>query len=302
MIQPMYNFMFVPFIPPNCDKPPTIYSILNAIVNGAKDEDEYTSIKDLANAGRTTIFNFTYPLSSHITKADFESMILKHYMMRRIGFETVTAFRINLDAKLNEIMPIYNKMFDALDNWNIFNDGEKITRTGSETTSEDSTQNSSGTTTQRTTETTDENSTSNTTSQTTNTLTNTSTTENDTTNDKRYSDTPQDRITDIQDGKYVTDYTYEQGSSDSEDHSTSNGTSSNTTTDTNGLDRTITGTNNGTTAEQITGERDGEKTYQEIIQHTNANKIEILKEMQENIKSIYTLIFKDLDILFYGIE
>ena len=100
----------------------------------------------------------------------------------------------------------------------------------------------------------------------------------------------------------MTDYTYEQGSSDSEDHSTSNGTSSNTTTDTNGLDRTITGTNNGTTAEQITGERDGEKTYQEIIQHTNANKIEILKEMQENIKSIYTLIFKDLDILFYGIE
>ncbi len=262
MLLPMYNFMFVPFIPPNCDKPPTMYQILNSIVNGDKEEEDYTKIKDLANAGRTTIFNFSYPLSSHISKEDFESLILKHYMMRRIGFDTVTAFRINLDAKLNEIMPMYNKMFDSLDNWNIFNDGEKITRIGSDSTIENSTQNS--------------------TSETTNELQNASNTETNTENDRRFSDTPQDRISDIKDGKYVTDFTYEQGKNTSEDTSTSSGTSSNETNNT-----------NATT---------GSKQYNETIEHTNANKIEIMKEMQENIKSIYSLIFKDLDILFYGIE
>ena len=47
----LYN-MFVPFLPPNCDKPPTIYSILNSIVNGDKeDEEDYAKIKDLAKEG-----------------------------------------------------------------------------------------------------------------------------------------------------------------------------------------------------------------------------------------------------------
>ena len=93
-------FYCLPFLPTNCDKPPTIYSILNSIVNGDKDEEDYTKIKDLADEGRSTIFNFNYPLSAHITKKDFECMILNHYMMRRIGFETVTAFRLQLNVKL----------------------------------------------------------------------------------------------------------------------------------------------------------------------------------------------------------
>ena len=40
---PYYNglFMFYPFLPPNCNKPPTLYSALNSIVNGDKDEDDY---------------------------------------------------------------------------------------------------------------------------------------------------------------------------------------------------------------------------------------------------------------------
>ena len=100
MIYP-FSYLFMPFIPPNCDKPPTVYSILNSIVNGDKEEDDYTKIKDLAKEGRSTIFNFDYPLSSNINKEKFETQILNHYLMRRIGYETVTAFRIALDVKLN---------------------------------------------------------------------------------------------------------------------------------------------------------------------------------------------------------
>ena len=145
---PYYNglFMFYPFLPPNCNLPPTIYTILESIVNPDVDLNDpapEVKIKDLAKAGRETIFNFDYPLTSNITREKFETMILNHFLQRRIGFETVTAFRIQLDVKLNEIMPIYNKMFDALENWEIFNDGEVTTRTGKDNRTSESTNNTS---------------------------------------------------------------------------------------------------------------------------------------------------------------
>lgn len=235
-----YNFYFMPFIPPNCDKPPTIYSILNSIVNGdEEDEENYTPIKDLAGSGRETIFNFDYPLSENITKANFEKMILNHFLMRRIGFDTVTAFRIQLDVKLNEIMPLYNKMFDALENWNIFNDGDVTTRIGTDT------------------------------NEGANTLSNTSNTSSTTTSDRRYSDTPQNQLTNVQNGTYLTDYNYDTNTATGQDTATSNGTSNNT------------------------------NTYNETITRSPADKISIYKEMQQNIKSIYSMIFDELECLFY---
>ena len=250
---PYYNglFMFYPFLPPNCNKPPTLYSVLNSIVNGDKDEDEYTKIKDLAKEGRSTIFNFDYPLSQYIEKEKFETMILNHFLQRRIGFETVTAFRIQLDVKLNEIMPLYNKMFNALDNWEIFNDGEVTTRIGKDKTTSQNTNNTS------------------------NSLTNQSTTSTTDTSDRRNSELPQNQLEDLRNGSYVTNYNYDTNINNGQDNSTSQGTSQ--------------ATNNGT----------DNKEYDETITRTPADKIVILKEMQENIKSIYTMIFKDLECLFY---
>lgn len=253
MIYP-FSYLFMPFIPPNCDKPPTVYSILNSIVNGVKEEDEYTKIKDLAKEGRTTIFNFEYPLSNNINKEQFETQILNHYLMRRIGFETVTAFRIQLNVKLNEIMPMYNKMFDSLENWNIFEDGETTIREGTENRTNESTNTSS------------------------NTLENESSTTNEDIQDRRSSDTPQSKLENVRDGSYVTKYGYDTTTNNSHDTSSSNGTSNSNTS---GKDDNI---------------------YQETIKRSPADKISILKEMQENIKSIYTLIYEDLDCLFYGLE
>ena len=239
--------LIYPFIPRNCDKPPTIYSILESIVNYGKDDK--TKIKDLAKVGRTKIFDFDYPLSDKISKEEFECMILNHYITRRIGFDTPTLFKIQLNVKLNEIMPMYNKMFDSISGWDIFKDGEKTTRYGSDNREINSTSN------------------------TENSLHNTSNSEN--TSDRRASDTPQNELDNVREGKYVTGYNYD--TNNAKDKSDSNGTSQNTTN-----------TND-------------DNTYNEIIEKTNANKIEILKQMQQEIKSIYSLIFKDLDDLFYSI-
>lgn len=253
---PYYNglFMFYPFLPPNCNLPPTIYTILESIVNPDVDLNEpapEVKIKDLAKAARQTIFNFDYPLTSNITKEKFETMILNHFLQRRIGFETVTAFRIQLDVKLNEIMPLYNKMFDALENWQIFNDGEVTTRTGTDNRTSQSTNNTS------------------------NQLTNHSTTSTADVSDRRNSELPQNRLEDLRNGSYVTNYNYDTNTNNGEDNSTSQGTS------------------------QATNQGTDNNVYNETITRTPADKISILKEMQENIKSIYTLIFKDLECLFY---
>lgn len=240
-------FLGFPFLPRNCDKPPTIYAFLQSIVNYGKDEK--TKTKDLAKEGRSKIFDFDYPLSSNINKEDFECMILNHYLMRRIGFDTLTIFKIKLDVKLNEIMPKYNKMFDSVYNWNIFDDGEKTVRSGTD------------------------NRNTNTSSNTSNTLTNTSNSNN--ISDRRKSDTPQNQLSNVRDGSYVTEYNYDTNTAT--DSSNSEGTSNNTTN------------------------TKDDNNYNETITKTNSNKIEILKQIQTEINSIYSLIFNDLDILFYSV-
>lgn len=250
-------FLPFPFIPANCEKPPTVYSILESIVNYGKDNK--TKIKNLAKEGRTTIFDFDYPLTNNITKEKFECMILNHFLMRRIGFDTVTAFRIQLDVKLNEIMPIYNKMFDALENWNIFNDGELTVKSGTDNRKIENTTKSNNTTN--------------------NTLENNSRTTNAETRDKRNSELPQDQLELLRDGSYVSNYDYEQNNGTSSDESESNGNSTSETK-----------TNNNT---------EDNNEYQERIERSPADKIAIYKEFQENLKSIYGMIFKDLECLFY---
>ena len=249
----MNNFICYPFLPPNCDKPPTVYSILNSIVNGTKEPNEYTKIKDLAKEGRSTIFDFDYPLTQNVSAETFETMILNHYMMRRIGFDTVTAFKLQLNVKLNEIMPIYNKMFDSLENWDIFNDGEKQIRSGFD------------------------NRDSNSKSENINNLENNSNTNTTTTSDNRSSDTPQNQLEDVKNGNYVTQYSYDTNINSGTDNSTSVGNSK----------------TNSNTSEK--------NNYEETITRTPADKISILKYMQTNIKNIYTMIFDELDVLFYGI-
>lgn len=168
----VYPFIYPP-APDDYNIPPTIYSLLNSIVNF--DKEEQTKIKDLAKEGRYKIFDFNYPLTNKVNKSDFECMILNHFMMRRIGYETLTAFKLALNVKLNSIMPIYNKMFNMLDGWELFDDNEKTERTLIDEGS--------------------------------NTLNNTTTSTN--TSDRRYSDTPQNNLGDVRNGTYVSEYNYD---------------------------------------------------------------------------------------------
>lgn len=245
MLYDNYFLARPPFIPANCDKPPTIYSILESIVNYNKTDK--TKIKDLAKEGRQTIFDFDYPLTDTISREDFECMILNHFLMRRIGFDTVRAFQIHLDNKLNSIMPIYNKMFDLLNEATFL--GDTQIREGYDK----------------------EKGNSNTTSS--NNLTATSNSNSQNIADRRYSDTPQNELQNVKDGKYITDYNYDTANASSSNTSTSNGT--------------------GNSQEN----RNNDKEYKETI--TNINMIDTILKLNEKKVSIYNLIYNELEPLFY---
>lgn len=285
----MFIPMLMPMIPTWNEKPPTLYSILESIVNF--DKEDKTKIKDLAKVGRSTIFNFTYPLSNKIVKEDFECMILNHFIMRRIGFETVTAFRMQLNVKLNEIMPVYNKMFDMLEDWDIFNDGEKVTREVTDsrnikTTSESTTENSQNTSNDNITST-------DTTSS--NTLNNDATTTGQNTSDNRNSDTPQNRLSEVRSGEYVDDYKYTQDNSSSTDKSKTTGSSTSSTDTTNNTSIET----EGQTSSNSKDNTENKGNTKETIIRTPSDKLKLYQDFIENRQNIYTMIFKDLEDLFY---
>lgn len=234
MLPFMLGFPYWPQLPSICQLPPTLYSILEIIVNENSDDKKLT--KDLSKYGRTTIFNFEYNLSNKVNKEEFEVMILNHFLLRRIGYETYTAWHIAFENKIKEIVPLYNKLFDSFENWNLFNSGEEITRITATTNNDESTTESS--------------------------------VDVNTTSDVRSSDTPQSQLSDVRDGSYVSDYTYDQGTSATTGNSSS---SSN-----------------------------GQQNVEESIKRTPLDKMSIYKDI-ENIKSIYSMIYKDLDCLFYQI-
>ena len=189
------------------------------------DTEEKTKIRNLAKATREKIFDFDYPLSNAVSKEDFECQILNHYIMRRIGYDTFTAFQLFLENKLNEILPFYNKMFDSLKDFNLFNDGEVIERDR-----EDSGNTSMNSNNQM---------------------------------KSRYSEYPLNKLNDIDDGSYVTNQNINNG------NSSNNGTSNNTT--------------------------------KETIKRSPVDKMDLYQKYLQTRNSIMTMIYKDLDILFYGI-
>lgn len=241
-------FPMIPMVPIYNEKPPTLYSIMNSIVNYQKEER--VKIPELAKYSRSTIFNFTYPLDESVNKEDFECMILNHFIKRRIGTETFTEFQLNLKVKMNEIMPIYNKLFSLLANNDGF--GEITTKEGTSDTNSSSlnTKNSKsdGTTSSVT----------------------------DTDTETKNSVLPQSKLENVASNKYINNYTVNNS---------------------NGNDNT----NSNVNTEETTNNDSNDSTnYRETT--STFNMFEIYSQIRENIFNIYSMIFNDLDELFYAFE
>ena len=261
------------------DKPPTLYSFINASLNFGQTEK--VSISDFAAQGRSLIFDFDYTLSTQITKADFEKLFIDHFLERRIGFETLLSFKIHLRSKLREILPYYNKLLDSLaDLAIIYNEEytkeieEEISEEGEETLDRDTLN----------TIVTDGDKTE------TGTVTFTGTDGNTIATATKFSDTPQGQLQYVANDNYLTDYTLQNV----------NETETKNLTDTYnkayGDDTTV--TNTGADDYTKNSEKGVTRGYTETVTKTLPNQLENYQKYMETKESILTLILKDLEDLF----
>lgn len=246
--------MIYPICQQGNNLPPTLYSIMQSLVN--YDTDEPGKIKDMWQKAREYIFNFDYALTNNVSRETFEHNILNHYLMRRINYDTVTLFQIMLENKLSEILPKYNMLWDSLQGWDIFK---------------------SGTTTR---EYTDNTTTSNTGNNIVNgSITGENTGTTNTVNNTGYSDTPQSNIDNINSNEYLTEYTH------------------------NVVDNTITNNTSTTTSNTSTNTDSGksDKKIKEIVTRTADNELDLFLKFQAEYNNIWTMLYSDLDCLFYGL-
>lgn len=228
------------------DEPPTLYALMNSKIN--YNNPNPVSIENLPSAFKSYLFDFDYPLDTQY-KSNFEETFLTHYMFRRIGFETYLSFKLHLKVKLQEIMPKYNKMLEGFSLLDFLGDKETHTRTITGQKAETSSSSLTG---------------SASVSGTSNTI-----------NDNRFSDLPQSSVSNVQDGSYLTDYTY---------NTVGNMTSS---------------TSSNTSSGSTTNNTSDSKSDSLVI-----DKVDSIKEYKlflENANNIYELIFKECDCLFFGL-
>lgn len=235
----MLNINEMQFIE-NMNLPPTVLSILKSFNYG----HDIKTI-NLSEEYHDKIFDFNYPISEDINKNEFEINILNHFLTRRIGFDTVGLFKIKLQTKLREIMPTYNILFKSIKNWDLFDDGGKVTTIKDVDGFENKT-------TQNRTESSFENSGS---------------------NQNKYSDTPQNNLQNVQQDYYLSDYTNNIANTSGEGESTSNILDSGTR---------------------------GEVTQESVVK-TPDNKVQLYKEFIESKQNIYSMLFLELDCLFFGL-
>lgn len=73
----------------------------------------YASVEDILDASHSKVFDFDYPIYDENYRPVLEKKILKHFYTREICEETVGLWKLRLDARMNEIMPYFNKMYEV---------------------------------------------------------------------------------------------------------------------------------------------------------------------------------------------
>ena len=73
----------------------------------------YLSIDEVLEKSYNKIFDFKFPIFDENYRKPLCIKILKHYYTREICEETVGLWKLRLNTRMNEIMPYYNKLYEA---------------------------------------------------------------------------------------------------------------------------------------------------------------------------------------------
>ncbi len=222
---------------------------------GLEESEGYASVAQIIEAARPKIFNFSYPIFDEEYRPVFETKFLKHFYTQEIAAETYGLWHLWLDENMNLLMPYYNKLYAAAKiDYNPFHDVD-LTRTheGSGTSSESGTGSTTGS---RSTE-----------------------TESSSDMLEKYADTPQGGVNGLESGKYLTNATMRNDSSEASGSETSS-TSSTDSKSASSTDEYV---------ERVTGKQ-GSGSYSRMF-----------TEYRDSLLNIDQMLLNDLSNLFMQI-
>lgn len=232
--------------------------------SGLGESKGYADVDTIITNAIPKIFTFTFPIFDENYRTVLEKKILKHFYTREICEETLGLWKLRLDAKLNEIMPYYNKLYksELLE----FNPLYTANLTRTKKTDYDSNRNTSNNGTV--------NSTSNSNGSGSGTNSNVGL--------DLYSDTPQGSLTNVENETYLTNVrkTTDTGNSSS---TTSNSTTGN-----------VTNSDTGTDALNST-----EDYLETVIGFEGSSASDLLIKYRDTFLNIDMMVIGDLETLFF---
>lgn len=80
---------------------------------GRTHSASYSETPAVIAAARPKLFNFDYPIYDEAYRPVLENKIINHFYFREIGAETVGQFQFMLARTMNEIMPVYNGLYQS---------------------------------------------------------------------------------------------------------------------------------------------------------------------------------------------
>lgn len=84
------------------------------IVESYSQETPEISTDEKISIALPKIFNFDFPIYSESYRTEFEEKLIRHFYFHEINITSVGAWKFQLREKLNLIMPVYNKMYEAV--------------------------------------------------------------------------------------------------------------------------------------------------------------------------------------------
>lgn len=283
---------------------------------GLNESGGFNDVNDILTACHSNVFNFSYPIFDETYRSVLECKILKHYYTREICAETVGLWKLFLDARMNEIMPYYNKLYNSeLITFNPLYDTDysrTMDRDGSEvgTNSKNASNAHTGTITDAGTS--GNTRTNNLASSSTDSGSDSKSSSSREKNDHwdYYSDTPQGTVGDLEDLRYLTNARHitDDGNGSTANETVTygkvnNGTNTGTVTDsgTSGNTRTFNDTN--TLAQSGTKNITTTDDYVEHVvgKMPGSNYSTLLKNFRETFLNIDKMIIDELADLFYAL-
>lgn len=83
------------------------------VAAGLSESADEDSVDSIVTRAAPKIFDFDFPLFDETYRLGLEKKILKAYYTREIGEETVGLWKLRLESRLNLMMPKYNQLYES---------------------------------------------------------------------------------------------------------------------------------------------------------------------------------------------